>query len=113
MFTIFKKKPKNYKDIVVEEFQELATQPGCVILDVRTKRELTEGKIPGSIMIDYFDISFRKKVAKLDKSKKYLIYCRSGNRSGKSCKLMSTIGFENLYNLKGGIIAWNRAPQIT
>ena len=78
-----------------------------VILDVRSPQELAEGSIPGHIMINMFDPSFQEEIQKLDKTKTYLIYCRSGNRSGQTCAMMSQMGFGELYNLAGGIGAWN------
>jgi rhodanese-related sulfurtransferase len=38
--------------------------------------------------------------------KNYYIYCRSGARSSRACKIMGKAGFKNLYNLKGGILSW-------
>lgn len=49
---------------------------------------------------------FPEKIGKLNKDKHYLVYCRSGNRSGQACKLMAAEGFTNLYNLSGGIGGW-------
>ena len=46
-------------------------------------------------------------VEKLDKSKNYYIYCRSGNRSGQACQIMDKLGFENTYNLMGGFNEWD------
>jgi len=60
-------------------------------------------------MINFFDADFKEQLSGLDKSKSYLVYCRSGNRSGKACSMMADMGFKNLYNLRGGIGAWNAA----
>lgn len=79
----------------------------AVIIDVRTPAELAEGSIDGHIMINVMDPAFPAKIAELDKSKPYYIYCRSGNRSGQVCNYMSGLGFDKLYNLQGGIMAWN------
>jgi len=98
----------SYKNIDVQEFKELMQSENNVVIDVRAPGELVEGSIDGHQLINIFDPSFRDEVEKLDKVKGYLIYCRSGNRSGSACGYMSSIGFENLYNLSGGIIAWNR-----
>ena len=98
----------SYKNIEPEEFSDLMTKEGYVVLDVRSPGELSEGLIEGHKLINIFDPSFRSEIEKLDKSKGYLIYCRSGNRSESACGFMDSLGFENLYNLSGGIIAWNR-----
>lgn len=97
----------SFKNINADEFAELRTKEGFEVLDVRSPMELAEGSIPGHTMINFFEPNFREEVAKLDKSKSYLIYCRSGNRSGQACALMSGMGFGDLYNLNGGIGAWN------
>ena len=110
MFNIFKKKPMNYKNIGAEEFSTLKDLGGHIVLDVRSPGELADGAIPGYKMINMFDPSFRTEIEKLDKSKTYLVYCRSGNRSGQTCAMMAEMGFENLYNLSGGIFAWNSSP---
>lgn len=99
-----------YQDLDVEEFKKgFESEEGAVIIDVRTPAELAEGQIDGHIMINVMDPSFPNKIAEMDKSTPYYIYCRSGNRSGQVCNYMSGLGFEKLYNLRGGIIAWNQA----
>jgi len=108
MLNIFKKKPVNFKSISPEELLELKTKEGYIVLDVRAPQEIAEGSIKDSIQVNFFSTNFKSEIDKLDKSKSYLVYCRSGNRSGKACSIMNTMGFENLYNLLGGIGAWNR-----
>ena len=110
MLGIFKQE-KQFKDIDAAEFAELMKDKNTVILDVRSPQELGEGAVPGHQMISLFDPSFQAKVAELDKSKTYLVYCRSGNRSKTSCSMMANLGFDHLYNLKGGIHAWNRVAS--
>jgi len=79
-----------------------------VILDVRTLPEFQSGHIKNAQMIDFYKVDFREKLSVLDKNKKYFIYCRSGDRSGKTLKIMKKLGFANVYNLKFGINDWNR-----
>lgn len=97
----------NYKNINAEEFAELMEKKSHVVLDVRSPGELAEGSVSGHTMINFFEPDFKEMVAKLDKSKSYLVYCRSGNRSGQACTIMADMGFSDLYNLQGGIVAWN------
>jgi len=78
-----------------------------VIVDVRTPSEWNNGYISGTDkFIEYNSDDFEKNIQELDKTKNYVLYCRSGNRSGKACEIMSRNGFMNLYNLSGGIIQW-------
>jgi rhodanese-related sulfurtransferase len=78
-----------------------------VILDVRTEAECDEGIIPNAINIDIHQgQGFISEIEKLDKSKNYYIYCRSGARSAKACEIMNELGFDNTYNLLGGMLEW-------
>ena len=86
---------------------QLKNDTNAVILDVRTEDEFNEGLIPGAINIDiYQGQGFIDAVEELDKSKNYYVYCRSGGRSGQACSIMSQLGFENAFNLLGGIMNW-------
>ena len=97
----------NYKDISGEEVKRLQQdQPDAVVLDVRTPMEVSQGKIPGAQVIDLMDSQFMQKVEALDKTKPYVVYCRSGNRSAQACNYMAGRGFDKLYNLNGGIGDW-------
>lgn len=106
MFGLFKSN-KKYKNISVTELKSKLKENNAVILDVRSESELSEGSIPGYKMINVSRPDFADKVQKLDKSKTYYVYCRSGGRSAHACKQMADLGFENLYNVSGGIMAWN------
>jgi rhodanese-related sulfurtransferase len=80
----------------------------AVLLDVRTEDECNQGIIENSINIDiHKGQEFIDAIEALDKNKNYYIYCRSGVRSAKACEIMNELGFENTYNLLGGIIEWN------
>ncbi len=80
----------------------------AVILDVRTQDEFLEGCIPGALNIDiYKGQGFIYQVEELDKSKNYYVYCKAGGRSAQACCIMKQLGFENAYNLLGGIMEWN------
>ena len=109
MFNLFKTKPDAYQNIQVDKFQELQTGKDVVVLDVRTGQERADASIPGSIHLDFFNPKFETELARLDPSKTYLVYCRSGNRSAKACRMMGDKGFTQLYNLSGGIGAWMRS----
>ena len=80
----------------------------AVILDVRTEAEFNEGIIANAINIDiHLGQGFISEIEALDKTKNYYVYCRSGMRSAKACEIMNELGFENAYNLVGGIIEWD------
>ncbi|HLN18857.1 MAG TPA: rhodanese-like domain-containing protein [Patescibacteria group bacterium] len=78
--------------------------PDFVVIDCRTPQELAEGVIGNPLNIDFYDPYFAEKIAKLDRHKTYLVYCRSGNRSTAFVKIMIDSGFHNVYNVEGGIL---------
>ncbi|MGH1334709.1 MAG: rhodanese-like domain-containing protein [Aureispira sp.] len=98
-----------YKNLKPKEFKAaMDTHQGSVLLDVRTPREVAESSIEGAIAIDFLARDFDQKVKGLDKEVAYYIYCRSGQRSGQACLTMAQLGFKQLSNLEGGILAWNK-----
>lgn len=99
-----------FKDLSPEEFKaKFEADKNAVLLDVRTAQEVSEGSIKGHINIDAFATDFAQQIEKLDKSKNYYVYCRSGRRSANACQVMAQKGFKELYNLEGGYMAWEVA----
>ena len=97
------------QEINVEEAKNLIQwnrDENFVILDVRTPEEIKEGKLGGAVELDFYSDSFEEELSKLDRDKTYLLYCRSGNRSGQTADKMVEMGFKRLYNLDGGFTAW-------
>ena len=87
--------------------QDNEDNPDFVILDVRTQEEFAGGYMEDAINLDYYSETFRDGLNKLDKDKKYLIYCRSGGRSGNALNIMVELDFIEVYNMSGGIIIWD------
>ena len=98
--------PPTAYDVPKERFRELMDEEDVVILDVRTPEETAEGMIEGARQIDFRAEDFREQIGRLDRDKTYLVYCRSGRRSGNACAMLDTLGFERRYNLEGGYLAW-------
>lgn len=95
--------------ITVDEFYEQRDAMDVIVLDVRTPVEVEQGNIPGAIHIDYYDDNFQQELEELDKSKAYLVYCKSGGRSNDAAVRMINMGFSKIYDLEGGIAAWLEA----
>jgi len=91
------------------------TQKELVILDVRRPDEFKGGHVEGAINIDYHGSDFAALIGELDPDRHYLLYCRSGFRSGRTLPLMVRAGLTNISHLDGGINTWNAAglPVIT
>ncbi len=90
---------------------ELLAEPpaGLVVLDVRTPEEFAGGHLAGATNIDFYAPDFRTRLDALDKDVPYLVYCRSGNRSAQAVDLMRDLGFSQVYDVQGGILAWTAA----
>jgi phage shock protein E len=103
---------KKYKDIDAETFDKMRkSEKNAVVLDVRTRDEYKNGHIPGSVLLDFNSPDFEKELGKLDKNKTYLVHCAVGGRSARACKKMGALDFSKVYNLEGGMGAWDKAGK--
>ncbi len=91
------------------EFQTKASEPGVVVLDVRTSQEFLSGHIENAINIDVEAMTFDGDIKSLDKDAPYAVYCKSGRRSVIATEKLKSAGFKNLFNLTNGIQDWNAA----
>lgn len=99
--------PSGIRDVSVAQAETLiAGAEGLVILDVRTPEEFDADHVEGAINVDFRDEEFASALAKLDRDTPYLLYCRSGNRSGQALDLMQTQGFQNVAHMNEGFIGW-------
>jgi len=89
-----------------EQAKEMLLKGALSVIDVRTPKEYAEGHIDGARNINIGSPDFENEITKLDKSKPYLVYCRSGGRSSKAQAMMRELGFGSIYNLSGGFSQW-------
>ena len=89
-----------------DELIEFIELNDAILVDVRTEDEYNSGYIESSLNIDYFSNEFSVNADKLDKTIPIILYCRSGKRSSMSASKISKLGFNEIYNLKGGILEW-------
>jgi rhodanese-related sulfurtransferase len=101
------------KDITPTEAYELVQKnkgnQKFAIVDVRTQMEFEEGHVEGAVLIDYYLPNFEDELKKLDRSKAYLVYCRTARRSDDAVLIMKKMGFREVYNMVGGIVGWKAA----
>ena len=90
----------------VTDFAQKISDKSVVVLDVRTPGEFQSEHLENAINVDYEGSNFEGEVQKLDKSKTYAVYCRSGRRSGLATEIMAKVGFKSIFNLDGGIENW-------
>jgi rhodanese-related sulfurtransferase len=87
----------------------LISEPGVLVLDVRTAEEFAEGHLTGAEQLDWYAPDFPERVAELDREATWVVYCRSGNRSSQATALMADQGFDAVSDVDGGIVAWQAA----
>lgn len=88
------------------EFKEKSE--GFKIVDIRTPYEFKQGYIKGAININYYNRNFLDNFINFDKDQPIFLYCRSGNRTSSAAKKLTKLGFQKVYDLKGGIINWSK-----
>lgn len=109
MFTSLAAEPKN---ISIDETAALLNKDkDVVVLDVRTPKEFQAGHIKGATNINFQDKDFADRIAKLDKSKTYVIHCAAGGRSARACDKIKDMDFKNMLHMKEGFNAWEKAGK--
>lgn len=98
----------SYQDLDAQEFSHTfhADKGKYVLVDVRTPEEFAEGHIPGAILIPHDQMEERHGELAEYKDKPLLLICRSGKRSVFAAEVLAEHGYQNLYNLKGGMLQW-------
>ena len=91
------------------EAGEIVGSAGLVVLDVRTPEEFGAGRLAGAVNLDFYATTFADDLAGLDREAPYLLYCRSGNRSAEAREMMRSLGFLEVHEIAGGIVAWAEA----
>lgn len=105
MFNFFGKSNKANTLSQAEAKRRLDEDKSIVLLDVRTPQEYRESHISNSRLLPLDSLKAEVKDALIDKSATIFVYCRSGNRSAMATKLLSELGYTNVYNI-GGIMSW-------
>ncbi|MEV0895693.1 rhodanese-like domain-containing protein [Actinoplanes sp. NPDC049802] len=93
------------------DFATAIARPGIVLLDVRTAEEFAGGHLAGAINLDVEAADFATRVAELDRSKSYAVYCRTGRRSGVAAEQLHAAGVTEVIDLDGGVTAWTASGR--
>lgn len=102
------------QNVNVEEAAKIMNEPDVVILDVRTREEYAQGYIEKALLIPVYELESNSgwwRKLPTDKIVPILVYCTVGVRSSKARKILKEHGYVNTYNLKGGIVAWEKAGR--
>lgn len=100
--------------VSIEQFEKLLSEKtNAQILDVRTPEEFTAGHVQNAMNLNIYDKGFDNALSHLDKTKPVLVYCKAGSRSGDAAERMKKMGFSEVYNFSGGMLAWSNANKPT
>lgn len=95
---------RNRDDVDYSELKKLIRQTENVkLIDVRSMQEYTEGHLDGAICVPLYELNPKIKEVTSDKDSLMILYCTSGIRSLKGVKILTSMGYKNVYNLKGGL----------
>lgn len=83
-----------------------AAPADLVVLDVRTPEEYDEAHLADAVLVDFYAADFADQLAALDPTVPYVLYCRSGNRSGQARQMMADLAFQDVSDIDGGITSW-------
>jgi len=98
-----------YREVDSREASELIANLKPFILDVRTSGEFAGGHIEGATLIPISELQKRLGELKGREKEPLFVYCRSGNRSTVAGRFLVDAGFEQIINLRRGIVEWSRA----
>ena len=106
---LFGEKGRGYTSISPVESTQMINRDDALVLDVREMKEYSEGHILDSVHIPLTNLKTRMSEIEKHKTKKVIVACRSGHRSSHACANLRKNGFEQVYNLRGGVMAWQNA----
>ena len=95
------------KEVDAHGLQQMQAQGEVIVLDVRTDVEFAQGSIKGA---KHMPLHMLPLVTdQMESEKPTVVICRSGARSAQACAFLSSKGFTNVYNLRGGVMGWAQA----
>ncbi|MBS1512661.1 MAG: thioredoxin family protein [Bacteroidetes bacterium] len=111
-FIVFSCTGQNKTVLTADEFETAVTKDSVQLLDVRTPGEYASGHIKKTLLANWNDANeFDRRIAFVDKNKPVYVYCLAGGRSAAAAAKMRSMGFKEVYELKGGINAWKAAGK--
>ncbi len=97
--------------VSVDTFEKLNNEGKFILVDVRTPEEFADEHLKGAVNVNFKKRTFPDYINAIPKDKPVGVYCHSANRSGKAALIMRALGFKTIYDLDGGIKAWNAANK--
>ena len=98
-----------FKEISAADFEKRRSKGRAPVLDVRSAQEFARGHVTGAINMDIHSPDFVVRAAQFDKKKPILVNCHVGSRGAIAAAELAKIGFKSVFNLEGGLDAWEKA----
>lgn len=98
-----------FRDVDVAGLESLQADEKVDLIDVRSEAELARGRIPGARHIPLHMLPLQTDA--LDRGRPTVFYCQTGGRSAQASAFVAARGYDNVYNLQGGITAWERSGK--
>ena len=98
-----------FRDVDVAGLESLQAAERVELIDVRSEAELARGKIPGARHIPLHMLPLQTDA--LDRNRPTVFYCQTGARSAQASAFVAARGYDNVYNLQGGIAEWVRSGK--
>lgn len=109
IYSLLGEKLRGYSSVSPSESTRMINHDDAMIIDVRENNEYSDGHIINSIHIPLSSLKTRLDSIEKHKSQKVIVACRSGHRSSQACATLKKEGFEQVFNLSGGVMAWESA----
>ncbi len=106
VYSLFAAKMRGYTSANPAQATQLINQDNAIVLDVREENEYLKGHIVNAIHMPLGYLKTRINEIEKHKDKPIIVGCRSGQRSAQACAILKKHGFESVYNLAGGVMAW-------
>lgn len=106
MFGWFPDTTRKIRILSPQVFKSKISNSTVQLVDIRSPQEFKLGHIKNAKNINFFSRNFKDEIDQLDRMKPLYIYCRSGSRSRKAAYVLERMGFEEIYDLQGGILRW-------
>lgn len=102
-------KLRGYSSVSPTQSTQMINREDALILDVRESNDYSSGHIINSVHIPLSNLKKRLDDLEKHKTKQVIVACRSGHRSSQACATLRKAGFEHVFNLRGGVMAWESA----
>ncbi len=96
------------KEVSPAEATRLLNHENAIMIDMRTDKDYRDGHIANALNVPTGNADIPASLNKY-RERAVVVYCQRGNRSIAFCNKLSKQGFASVYNLKGGVLAWQKA----